>query len=1804
MADRNLERKQRGTGVYIVNQKVIKKLVTLMLSVMMIFGSLGAPLSYAGTQIVEAKTTKKKPSKGSKPKSSKSSKKSSKGSKTKKSKSSKKSSKGSKTKKSKSSKKSSKGSKTKKSKSNDGNDSTESNGDDAGTNSYTKGVYEVLSRWGVWAGVAANKNKEDGKKFVKAINDHPAAVWSVMYPANVSKGHTSTLFNGDQGAFGSQYTISMSNAQLSVTKGSFNGKVKAVFNYYSALTDAHLLNTDVNKNPLGIAGRWIIMGLSSLTLLANKMSAGIFKIAISAMAIVNPYVGIAYLTGNSHFLTKKYLGKGVVGKNKTYSGGQFWTGIFGTKKSGNESIVNIWQALVALVVVIYFIIFAVSIARAVITGGQGQNGSLGQSLGRSIWTYLQRILIVYLAPIILGVVGATVLGEVSTMAQSSMNDRASNFVYSNFIDVENWAKNSRFGIPETASHNVVGTIYANKYSNITQKYTNAINVYEASSPGTSDMSNALTALNTVLIPYAQGKTFNASTVAIAPMQNAVIKGVNIKELKWFSAKAAFNSDVISKTSTTDSLAKTLALKPENNFNNASLAANLKNTQKDSGDNNTGAYDTIFLADGSLTAVKGKSDYYYVGKAWHVKTKATPGTLAGKAGLTSAGLINFLSISSVSNGALTFDMNGNYEDYGSIAYTAGSSFTGIAKAVTFCLSATFAGVVTIAVVGAIMSRLMAVTMDTLKNGVGILRGDLQAVVIMLKDMTVTCLQVLLGIILIIASSGVGGMVENIFDNATDNIVSAKWGAAVIAPGPLASSSISAGGFLTFLKYVVEAVFYVWLIKTSFKSLRTFMDSINAMFDKTVDKMGLQHGHAFEYNTMPDLGIGKMKDNLKDGLKDKAKEKAKQNAERRRMLKNPTDDDARKERDRLKNGGKIKKGNADKFKKAADKFAKKRKDLEDQLESGKDKNGKPLTRGDKEALKQKINDLQKKENNARSIAKTTTEELKKREENEEKAKKEAKAKRSRALSNGDWKGAIAATKELAKAGNAAKAKTVYDNNMEKLKAEQAKIDAIKDPTVRAEAQNRLNQQKQKLDELYKASGAMGMANSILKNASKDGIRGALARKRLQNEIEKARYGQPTALTKALDLATDNKFSEAAKANDMALVTDKRDAQEFLNKTYGKSSVPSNKQSTQDILKRMADEGAKSALVGDKAADIVANEQKLKEKQAKAKEVLKNANVLTKVQRDVEAKTVTNEEQQILDRAVNGTKLKSSKAVKEAQGNFEKSKKAIKDENVAAFEQAAKNGDVNTASGVVQRVYREAKAAGLNEEETNEIIHDTFEAMSEKNNGEIKVGEAGTMKSGNFIKAAGAIARVENARQFLTTDTAQAIAQEGSNANIAAVNFKNAGIAVTTMKDVGKKGDVITGNQALSLIQGEGTRIFDKNMAVPISKDTLQQVAKFSPETASYIKTISKGSKGDAPVEVTRDMVTHVTHLNKDAGRALERVYGEKSQAQEITPEMIDKAYEISTQAGNFLETMKAKGQRIVTTGEAVNQPADKQMLVKTVANKLTAYTTGYAADITAATTVVDKMINDQGVNKTASALKTQSAVMRQIHETHADTENGGNVFISGLEQNARHEFESISQARPSNIMLTAEHAYDMSPSGMTIKQTSDFVNPKISSQKLMDIYQANPGLANELRIAVRNMPDKSPEKKIVNDLEKGVAPTGDNIGRLQTFAQNIDASLSRPSLEDYARSLVETSKTVTVHNEANNEAAAVDKRTTERRSERKAMLANVRPNAAKMAQLAVRESFDAQKHESHSHAQQRAEDKYLNGNRDRSEGQKSA
>lgn len=1777
-----------------------------MLAALMIFGNLGVPLNYVGTQTVEAKTSKKKPSKGSKPKSSKSSK----------GKSSKSKGKGES---SKSKGKSSK-SKSDDSDTDDKDDSTDDNGDDDGTNSYTQGINEVLSRWAVWAGIAASKDKDSNGDFISALNNHPAAVWSVLYPFNVSKkGNSATLFDGNRGTFGTQYTISVSNIHSSAAKDGLSSKVKAVFNYYSALTDAHLLSTDINKNPLNTFGRWIIVALSSLTMLVNKMASAIFKIGVSMMAVVNPYVGIAYLTGNSHFLTKKYLGKGVVGKKKTYSGGQFWSGIFGTKKSGNESIVDIWKALIALVVLIYFLIFVVSLAKAIIGRGD-PNESLGKSLGHSIWTYVQRILIVYLAPVILGVVGATVLGEVSAMAQKSMNDRASNFVYSNFIDVEDWAKNSRFGIPETADHNISGAIYANQYSNMTQKYSKAINLYEASAPGVDDPSDVLKALNGILIPYGLGKTFNASTVAVAPMQNTVTQGVNIKKLKWFSAKAAFDSDVISKSKSTDSLTKTLAAKPESAFNSTSLDANLNNVTKDSDDQKTGKYDTIFLADGSLNVTNSKKGkpYYYVGKAWHVKTKATPGTLANKAGLTSAGLINFLSVSSVSNGALTYDTNGNYADYASIAYTVGSGFTGVAKAITFCLSATFAGVVTFAVMGAIFSRLMAVTMDTLKNGVGILRGDLQAVVIMLKDMTVTCLQLLLGIILIIASSGVGGMIENIFDNATDKMLGAKWGHIenVIAPGPLASSWISAGGVMTFLKYAVEAVFYFWLIKVSLKSMRTFMDSINAMFDKAVDKMGMQHSNAFNYNDMPTTGLDKMANSLKDGLKEKHN--------RNKMLKNPTDDQAKKERDRLRNGGGDLLSTRHRGNKAADKLQKQKDKLKDKL---KDKN---LSDEDKAKIKQKMSDIDKEMANAKSIAKTADDEIKKRRANRANAVGSALKDGKQALSDGGWKhasgwkNAIQATKDLAHFAQAGKAKTVYDNNMKKLAAEQEKINAIKDPTARAEAQNRLNKQRDKLGELYRASGAMGMANDILRNAQKGGIKGKMARKRLQQEIEKARYNEkPTALTSALDFATDGKFSEAAKGKDMTHLNKKWDAQEFLKNTYGDKAVPSKKADAAKILKSMADKGAESAIVGDEAENIVKNEQELKKKQAKAQEILRNKNVLAKIQRDIEAGTVTSEEIELLNRAIKGTNLKTTKEVKNAQGNFENSKKQIQDENVKAFVDAAEHGDVATAAGIIQRVHREAKAAGLNEDQTNEIITSTLDKMTDAAKGgtaSVKVGtdENGkpiTMESGNFIKAASALSRVNSAQSFLTTDTAKSMAQEGSAANVAAGNLKDAGIAVTSMKDTGKKGDWVTGNQALSMIRNKGTRMVGENMAVPITQETIQQVSKISPKAQNYLTTISKNGKTGAPVEMTHDMVEHVAQLDANAGRVLERVYSEKrsnyeAQAQTITDDMIANAKkEVSPQAANFLTAMRDNGQKIVTTNEAVNRPADTQMLVKTIANKATAYTTGYAGDVTAETTVVDQLINDHGIINATKELKTQSGMMRQIHETQANNVvDGGQQFINNLEQSTRNQLRNISQARPDNIVLTASHTYDMSPTGMTIKQVHSFIDPEATRQQMMDVYQSSPGLARELRIQTRTMSDtdNGGVKAIVNNLEKGIAPASrEEITTLQNFAQSIDASLSKTALNDYADALVESSKKVTLHDEVTNEAASAVKRKTDR----KAMRRSAATDAKKLIATAVYESTGTTPHESHEHARARTERQYSGENdpvqtTSRSKGRRSA
>lgn len=1150
-------------------------------------------------------------------------------------------------------------------------------------------------------------------------------VWSFMSPG--SKGTNSSLTGAEISFLNTNVTYKSLVANMpSDGKSKYlTNYVKPMFMYRYVLEQNGLLSGASNaaSNMFTGPGRLISGAALWAVVLADHIVQSALKLVLGIVATLNPFVGITYLTGNSGMLNKlegnstKFTDKTAVKDKKQFSISNIWSAIVGDKQKNGNSIVSIYKALIAITIIIYIILMIVGIGKVIMMGGT----EFGKSLGKTISKYLSRIVILFAGPIIMGLLGAYLINKVAGIGLTSTSTQTASIIYGNFVNTQNWATNSRFALPDVSgitagkdknatdsigNLSTSGHLYASTNpSNLTKQYILQLNAKNAGLKGASQAMNGKMpsisqAWNDLIGPYMLGTTFSRQDLdgaMIASISKDKKRAYNDSTKSVIGQSQVFtysgtdlnydnferylmhlaNGDVVAAANGTS--AKTNAEKiytyayvqdSDDKVSNSTSSSNANNKK--------GVYNALFISDGGLTIGTTKTGAKYY-KQTAVTSKNTgsrlaPGTNASLAGLSTAGAMNLLSATKSNSGTsyeFPVSMVGGQTGV-TKSLTRSASLTnvnnwieGCAKIVLLVVKATFAISITVCVLVLLANSSLKSVMDTFKHGVEILKGDIQSIQVMLKDMMGLLLQMILGFMLIISTDSISDIVDNLVNNVTTAFVPS--GTAIVSKGVVMGTSVSSA--IVLVSYVLQAFIYMQLMRLIVKDFNQFMRTIATTFDRAIEKMGMNPGRYG--NPVLDM-IENSENKIMGGIGDMIDKKDADDARKADIddkLDNIDDDD-----------------NANALKKAIDDGNDKTKHGESEIaQMAKEKSDKLKEENDKLAKKhQDIEDKIKDATNPQEIEKLKDE---KKANEEEQAANEEKIKKLGEI--GDRAAQHKADADVAKKGlkgklnramnpSYADAKATYDANMRDLKDdhEHGRI-----------SDSQYEKAKQALNDEYRTQTAHPLAKSLAKKAlTKNGLAS-------EELLRKAINNPNGALAKALDMATGGQFSEALK---QGKPMNRAERQEMLQKLVD-NNVPLSKMTeaaNSFVPKKQAAKAAKNYAEAKANADSVAGETQ---------------EVIDRAQSAVANGTATDAQKELVHELSKmpqalTTDNKTMTAIK--SGNKDKAAKAIIEENKTMLDKAVKDGHVNDAISIMKRINNEASEANI--DVPKEIGHPEIQKM----------------------------------------------------------------------------------------------------------------------------------------------------------------------------------------------------------------------------------------------------------------------------------------------------------------------------------------------------------------------------------------------------------------------------------------------------------------------------------------------------------------
>lgn len=1186
-------------------------------------------------------------------------------------------------------------------------------------------ISDLLGYWSGWAYKGISDIQKNGKgkngtnetSIRKGFSKRNAfMIWSFMSPG--SKGTGSSLTGAGISFLNTNVTYKSLVANMPSNGSSkyLTNYVKPMYMYRYVLEQNGLLApANSATSALGVAGHWISGGLLYIVVLADNIVQSALKIILGLIATLNPFVGIMYLTGNSDYLkyvSGSFTDKTVIKGKKQFSISNLWSGITGKTNNGN-SLVSIYKAIVGLMVVINLILLAVGIGKAIMGAGKDAgDGGFGKRLGRTIWKYLSRITIIAAAPILIGIIGATLINKVAGVELKSTSTQTASIIYGNFVNVQQWAVNSRFALPDVSgiskskkkhynsdSINNLSTsthLYASPNpSNLTKQYILTLNAKNAG------LTGAGKALQGKRVSIGQtwsdllGAYMGSTTFSRQDLDGAMLTSISRDKKRAYAdgSKSAIGQSQVFTYSNNDLKADNFeqylshlangdvvaATNGTNAKTNAEKLYNYAYAQNANGKN--GVYNALFVSDGGLTISQTKSGAKYY-KQTAVTGKLTgsrlaPGTNSSYAGLSTAGAMNLLSITkSNSTTSYTFPVSmvgGQTGATTSLTRTVSlanvsNGWEGFAKIILIIFKALFSVSITVCVLILLANTSLRSLMDTLRSGIEVLRGDIAAIQTLLKDMVGMLLQMILGFMLILGTNTIDDTVDNLISQVTGVFVPS--GTAIVNKGIVMGSGVSSA--VVILSYAIQVVIYGWLMRVMFKDFNQFMRNVAGMFDRTIEKMGLNPGHSLSNPALDGIENGENK--LKDGVGnmiDKMDADTARKADIDKKLDDIDDDD-----------------NANALKKAIDDGNDKDKHGESEIaQMAKEKRDKLKEENDK--LIQKHQDLEDRIKDA-----TNPQEINKLKE-EKKANEDDQAKNKAKMDKLDEIGNRAAVHkedaDEAKSGikgrlkqaanpNYADAKATYDANMRDLDAALQRKDISKPDYEKA---------KSALTDEYRKQTAHPLAKSLAKKMMAGG---GLASEEL---LRKAINNPNGRLAKALDMATDGQFSEALKRGKPM---DRKERQEMLQ-NLAANNVPLSKMT----------EAASSFVPKDQAVKAAKNYAEAK---AGAESVAGNTQaVISKAQAAVANGTATEAQKNMVHELSKMPQALTSNqetitAIK--SGDKAQAASAIIKENKTMLDKAAKEGRVNDAISIMGRVNREATEANI--DVPNDIGHTEVQKMIE--------------------------------------------------------------------------------------------------------------------------------------------------------------------------------------------------------------------------------------------------------------------------------------------------------------------------------------------------------------------------------------------------------------------------------------------------------------------------------------------------------------
>lgn len=1432
-------------------------------------------------------------------------------------------------------------------------------------------VSDLLGYWSGWAYKGLGDIQKNGKGKEGTNEDtirkgfskgNAFMIWSFMSPG--SKGTGSSLTGASISFLDTNVTYKslVGNMPSNGNDKYLDNYVKPMFMYRYVLEQNGLL-TPANKATtlFSTGGRVIGGALLYLVVLADSIVQSALKIVLGLVATLNPFVGLTYITGNSSYLEKVsggFLQKSAIKGKDQFSVENIWGSITG-KKSNSDSIRAIYDGLVTIMIVINIILMVVGIGKVIITGGQG----FGKNFGQIIWKYLSRLIIIGAGPVLIGLIGATLINKVAGIGLKSTSTQTASIIYGNFVNTQQWADNSRFALPDvsgiakgtskgsnTDSIRNLGTsshLYASTtQSNLTKQYVLQLNAKNAGLKGAGDALNGKSPGIGQTSKDLLGAYMGSTTFSRQDLDGAMIDSIAKDKKRAYndSTKSVIGQDQVFTYGKDDlkydNFEQYLSHLANGDVVNAANGTSAKTnaeklyTYTYNGDANgkKGVYNALFISDGGLTIGKTKKK----GKKYFKQTAVTsqntgsrlaPGTNASLAGLSTAGAMNLLSITSSNSGtSYVFPVSmvgGQTGATNSLTRTvslvnANGMMEASSKILLIFAKAIFSISITILVLIVLANASLRSVMDTLQYGLQILKGNIKAIQVMLKDMIGLLLQMLLGFMLIIATNTIGDVVDDLINSVTNIFVPSS--TAIVSNGIIMGSFTS--NAVIALSYVIQALIYGWLIKTVFKNFNLFMRSVATMFDRTIEKMGMGTGGTSVNPVLRGVenGENKIKDGI-NGMIDAKDAEDRRKADLDDKLDNIDDDD---------NANALKKtidDGDDKSNHGESEIAQKAKEKSDKLKEENDKLAKEH---------QDIEDKLKDATNSQEIEKLKKQ---KKENEDEQTANEAKMEKLGEI--GDRAAAHKEDADEAKKGlgrlkqaanpNYADAKATYAANMRDLKAAYDRGDISK-----ADYEKR----KQALNDEYRKQTAHPLAKSLAKKAlTKNGLAS-------EELLRKAINNPNGALAKALDMATDGKFSEALKqgkpvnrAERQKMLQDLAKGNASLSKMTEAASAFVPKKQAVEAAKNLAEAKAGAESVAASPRDVIEQAQAAVKNgtATEAQKALVESNpqaVIAQAQAAVKNGTATDLQKDIVREV----------AKTDPQTAIAQARKAVKNGTATEAQKALVKSNPQAVIAQAQEAVANGTATDLQKEIVHEVAQGETQAVIAKAQEAVANGSATKVQTEM-------VHELSKMPQALTSsmETIKAV-KSGDKAQAASAIVKENKAMLDQAVKEGRTNDAIA---IMKRINNEASQA-DIDIPQDIGHTEIQKMIADVGRADAFRKgdMVSQPAVGKLAAAGIAPTSIHKANMPQSQNTVLEAAFGQevhipKTGGELITNEMIAKAPP-ETRAG--LQEMQKNGVKIQLTGNALKQKPN----IKEVKNAVIGLTTGYQGNAQQALGGLDKQI----------------------------------------------------------------------------------------------------------------------------------------------------------------------------------------------------------------------------------------------------------